>query len=163
MTKSPKIIPQGPRLLVENIYATVSDGGIHIPERSQDRRQVARARVLAVGAGAVNFNVGDVVYFMSGSGVAIESEGCVYLVVKAEEILAKDEPSAFQFYNGEFGIQCVEDRCETTARAKDAERVGWTHVVVDGVGQFRCPTHSRARAIEAAIVTFDAVEDGGAS
>lgn len=96
-----KLIPQGARLLVKSVYQTMTEGGIAIPERAQDKRTVARAEVLAVGAGVPASGPGAVldedgepvavgghVFFMAGSGVAVEHAGRLYLIVKADEVLA---------------------------------------------------------------------------
>ncbi len=107
-----KLIPRGNRLLVKNIFATMTDGGLHIPDKVQERRTVAKAEVLAVGDGVPYvdpfgrardaiarleddpqlYRVGQIVLFMAGSAVAVDHEGATYLFVKTDEILGVQGP-----------------------------------------------------------------------
>lgn len=86
-----RLIPKGPRLLVKSIYDLKTEGGLHIPQIAQDKRKVARAEVLGVGDGvkdADGYQVGQFVFFMSGSAVAIDHAGETFMTIKVDEILA---------------------------------------------------------------------------
>lgn len=125
------IRPMGARVLVRNIFDEVTPGGLHIPQVANDRRKVAHARVIAIGPDvpAVSPNghvrrgmdicdddramveVDDVIYFMVGSGVAIDYQGTIYLTVKVDEILvieraADVKPDAIEV---EAGVPRIDD------------------------------------------------------
>lgn len=89
--------PLGNRVIVERIEAEeVSQGGIIIAEAA--REKPIRGIVVAVGEGAIrpdgtvtpmNLRVGDEVVYGRYSGVDVELNHKDYLVLRAEEIMAR--------------------------------------------------------------------------
>ena len=90
--------PLGNRVIVErHKEKTVSDGGIHIPEKVAKLTKPVKGNVLAVGPGRyldngelipINLKVGDVVLFGINAGQEIEVDDEKILVLQGDEILA---------------------------------------------------------------------------
>lgn len=92
--------PHGDRVLIaREEVATMTPGGIHLPE--QAKRRPRRGTVLAVGPGRVLDNgevtpvaleVGETVMFDEYAGVEIELGGAKYLLVSEENVLGTVSP-----------------------------------------------------------------------
>lgn len=160
-----RLIPQGNRILVEDIRETMTEGGLHIPDRANDRRKVVQGRIVAVGTGVPHapdaqrsgnpgYHVGQVVLFMAGAGVEVVYRGTTYLTVKGDEVLCVEGPSPFDVLNPEMLLQCGWQGCEATARARVADRAGWSEQVApDGIFTYRCRAHG-------GLAAADTVDEG---
>lgn len=91
------IQPLGDRLLVETISQKISAGGVHMPDVSLGRPELAR--VLAVGPGIRNEETGeliemelvvdDVVIFHRHAGTHIGGLDDSFIIFREQDILAK--------------------------------------------------------------------------
>lgn len=87
----------GNRVMVKRAEADTTSGGIHLPESARQQQQ--RAEVIAVGEGkklddgtivAPDLKEGDVVVLAMYGGTEISIDGEDYLIVDADQILAKE-------------------------------------------------------------------------
>lgn len=87
----------GNRVMVKRAEADKTAGGIHLPESAQERPQ--RAEVVAVGEGrklddgtvvAPDVSEGDMVIIAKYGGTEIKIDGEEYLILDADQILAKE-------------------------------------------------------------------------
>jgi chaperonin GroES len=69
----------------------VSEGGIHLPQQSKQKRNAGR--VLKVGEGVQSVQPGDIVLFSSYAGQEIEIEDVTFVVLNEQDILAIERPS----------------------------------------------------------------------
>ena len=85
----------GNRVMLKQLEAEVTSGGIHLPESARERPQ--RAEVVAVGEGEkldsgvtvpVPVKVGDTVVFAKYGGTEITVDGEKYLVMDADQLYA---------------------------------------------------------------------------
>ena len=85
----------GNRVMLKQLEAETTSGGIHLPESAQDRPQ--KAEVIAVGEGQKldsgkvvppAVKAGDVVIYARYGGSEITVDGEEYLVMDAEQIHA---------------------------------------------------------------------------
>lgn len=91
-----KIKPLGNRILVKRAEATVSQGGILLPDSAQEKPK--QGEVLAAGPGKMDdkgtvlpmdVKVGDRVLFSSFAGTEAQSEDdAEYLILSEEDVLA---------------------------------------------------------------------------
>lgn len=89
--KELKVAPLGARILVKQDKSEeVTAGGIIIPTQ----KKIDKGKVVAVGPGdkdnPINVNIGETVFFEAYAGQDIESDGEKYLVLKVEELIARD-------------------------------------------------------------------------
>ena len=86
-----KLQPLGNRVLVQVLEQEErTKGGIYLPETAKEKPQ--QARVVAIGDEAeeeLSLQVGDVVIFPKYSGTEIRVDGTEYLILNADDILAK--------------------------------------------------------------------------
>lgn len=87
----------GNRVMVKRAEADTTSGGIHLPESAQQKPQ--RAEVIAVGEGrrldsgeavAPEVKKGDMVIIAKYGGTEITVDGEEYLIMDANQILAKE-------------------------------------------------------------------------
>ncbi len=87
----PKLVPIGERVvLVRDVDADKTEGGIVIPNAAKEKKY--QGRVTAVGEGekvVKALQVGDVVIFGTYAGTEIEVDGDAMLIVGLEEVLAR--------------------------------------------------------------------------
>ncbi len=90
-----KIRPLGNRLVVQRHVATVSKGGILLPESAQEKPRLGK--VLAVGPGKTDdkghhhpmeLKVGDEVLFSSYAGTEYKADDQEMLILAEDDILA---------------------------------------------------------------------------
>ena len=92
-----KIQPLGDRILVKRLEAeTQTASGIYLPDTAQEKPQ--QAKVIAVGAGAVNENTGkrnelavkkgDTVLLNKWGGTEVKLNNEEMLIVNADDVLA---------------------------------------------------------------------------
>lgn len=91
-----KIQPLADRVLVEPLDAEEKTaGGIVIPDSAKEKQQ--RGKVIAVGKGRISdegkatpleVKAGDEVIYGKYSGTEIKINGCDYLIIKEEDIMA---------------------------------------------------------------------------
>ncbi len=82
----------GDRVMVKRAEAETTSGGIHLPESAREAPQ--RAEVLAVSEDAViapEIEEGDMVIVAKYGGTEIVIDGEEYLIVEADDVLAKEE------------------------------------------------------------------------
>jgi chaperonin GroES len=95
-----RIQPFNDQVIIRRVAATVTSGGLHIPERASDRepeRSAIRGEVVAVGPGhrrpdgsrqEVEVLVGQQVFFRTYAGTEVELNGDKLLVLSADDLLA---------------------------------------------------------------------------
>jgi len=85
----------GNRVMLKQVEAETTSGGIHLPESAQDRPQ--KAEVVAVGEGEKledgkfvppPVKAGDVVIYARYGGTEITVDGEEYLIMDADQIYA---------------------------------------------------------------------------
>lgn len=85
------IQPLSARVIIKQVNReTVTASGIIIP----NEKKLDKGIVVAVGDGnkdnPVNVSIGDVIYFEAYAGQEIEKDGEKFLILKFEEVIAKD-------------------------------------------------------------------------
>ena len=90
-----KLKPLGNRIVVQRKEAKTSKGGILLPEAAKEKPR--EGHVLAVGPGRtddkgvhtpIDLNVGDEILFSSYAGTEYKTDGCDYLIMSEEDVLA---------------------------------------------------------------------------
>jgi len=85
----------GNRVMLKQLEAETTSGGIHLPESARERPQ--RAEVVGVGEGLkldsgalveIPLKVGDVVVYAKYGGTEITVDGEEYLVMDADQLYA---------------------------------------------------------------------------
>ncbi len=89
-----KVIPLGNRLLIKPIKEEEkTEGGIVLPDSAKEKPM--KAEVIAVGEGEdikdFDLKVGDKVIYSKYSGTEIKIDDEEYIIIDAEDILAKIE------------------------------------------------------------------------
>lgn len=89
-----KVVPLGNRLLIKPIKEEEkTEGGIVLPDSAKEKPM--KAEVVAVGDGEdvkdLDIKVGDKVIYSKYSGTEIKIEDEEYIIIDAEDILAKIE------------------------------------------------------------------------
>ncbi len=86
-----KLEPLGNRVLVKILEQEErTKGGIYLPETAKEKPQ--QARVIAIGEEAqeeLSLEVGDVVIFPKYSGTEVRMDDEEYLILNADDVLAK--------------------------------------------------------------------------
>ncbi len=86
-----KLEPLGNRVLVQIVeQEDRTKGGIYLPETAKEKPQ--QARVMAIGEEAkeeLSLEAGDIVIFPKYSGTEIKVDGEEYLILNADDILAR--------------------------------------------------------------------------
>ena len=86
-------------ILVEEakIEERKSEGGIILSQDRIDYSKPVKGKVLSIGSGVKEVAVGNTIYYMPKVGVELDSkmlskpkEGCVYRVVKEENVIGLD-------------------------------------------------------------------------
>ena len=90
MNSEGKQLPKHQMLVERAKAATMSPGGIEIPEQAQKKQ--TKGEVLMVGAGleeemGVDIQPGDTVIFSPYAGMAIEIEGEDLVILKADDVI----------------------------------------------------------------------------
>ena len=80
--------PTGDRILVKRLNGStdMTDGGIVVPETAQELGD--KAIVVELGSKAEGVEVGQEVIIGKYAGTEVVAEGCSYLILRAEDVLA---------------------------------------------------------------------------